>query len=516
MPDPCVLVAGAGPVGLTAAHCLARHGVPVRIIDLKEGPTTLSKALVVWRRTMQILDASIPFEEFLAAGHEAQRARVMSLEKQLVEIPISDETHGFPAGVFIPQSETERILIAALNKQDVQVEWQTKLVSLAPTDDGVICQLESPKGQEQVHCRWLVDCEGAHSVARHQLQLEFPGTSLARRWILADVEVDQITDPHELILSNSPEGVVALFPVGQTRWRVIADGGPIVGNQPRSDPSEQDIQAILDQRTALGWTFSECYWKSEFRINERQIENYVHGRILFAGDAAHVHSPAGGQGMNTGIQDATNLAWKIAMVELGGAGPSLLQTYQEERHPVGATVLKVTGRMIKGAMISNPIAQHLRNALMHVGLSIPFIRHKLTGFLTEESISLRGSSLCGPGQSQAPSQPGDMFPDVPIVLDGQNAMASQLLRGNQSSCILIGDVDETDAPAMLGGHGKGIPLSLVPIGEGTDNPHVQGLMAAVGLRRSGVILVRPDGVIAAVGSDFNTLATYWARLEGFA
>ncbi|MCH2181078.1 MAG: FAD-dependent monooxygenase [Mariniblastus sp.] len=516
MPNDCVLVAGAGPVGLTAAHCLARHGVPVRIIDLKEGPTTLSKALVVWRRTMQILDASIPFEEFLAAGHEARRARIMSLQKQLVEIPISDDTHGLPAGVFIPQSETERILIAALERQGVQVEWQTKLVSLSQAKDGVVCQLETPGGPEQVPCRWLVDCEGAHSVARHQLQLEFPGTSIARRWVLADIEVEQQADPHELILSNNPEGIVALFPVGATRWRVIADGGPVDVDQPRSDPSEEDIQTILDERTALGWTFSNCYWKSEFRINERQIENYVHGRILFAGDAAHVHSPAGGQGMNTGVQDATNLAWKVALVELGAAGPSLLQTYQDERHPVGATVLKVTGRMIKGAMISNPVAQHLRNALMHVGLSIPFIRRKLTGFLTEESISLSGSSLCGPGRSQAPSQPGDMFPDVAITLDGQSVPASQLLRGNQSTCIVIGEVDEAKIPDTLGGHGKGIPLTVMRIGEGTKNPHIQELAAAVGLPQSGIVLVRPDGVIAAVGNDPSIIPDYMTRLEEFA
>ena len=511
-----VLVAGAGPVGLTAAHCLARLGIPVRIIDLKEGPTSLSKALVVWRRTMQILDASIPCEQFLAAGHEARRARIMSLEKPLAEIPICDDSHMLPSGVFIPQSATEEILISALARQNVSVEWQTKLTSLAPQEDGVVCQLETPNGAEELRCSWLIDCEGAHSVARHQLKLEFPGESIPRRWLLGDIEVDQQTDPHTLIVSANPGGFVALFPVGENRWRLIADGGPADADQPRSDPDEQELQALLDQRTSLGWTFSRCFWKSEFRINERQLENYVHGRILFAGDAAHVHSPAGGQGMNTGIQDATNLAWKIALIELGGAGPSLVETYQQERHPVGATVLKTTGRMLKATMISNPLAQHLRNIFIHIGLSTPFVRRQLTGFLTEESVTLRGSALCGPGPAHAGSRPGDMFPDVPIIRDGQPVPATHLLRGNPSTCVVIGDLDTTPIPGMFGGSGKGVPLIVMRIGEGTDTPHVQKLTAAVGLKQSGFVLVRPDGVLAAVGADVNLIADYMNRLARFA
>ena len=510
-----VLVAGAGPVGLTAAHCLARHGVPVRIIDLDEGPTTLSKALVVWRRTMQILDSSIGFEKFLAAGHEAKRARIMTLDKELVEVPLTDKAHLLPSGVFIPQSATEQVLISALAANDLQVEWQTKLVGISPEDDGVVCQLETPNGPEETRCSWLIDCEGAHSVARHQLNLEFPGGSIPRRWLLGDIEVEQKTDPHEMIVNASQQGMVALFPVDETRWRIIADGGPVDLDQPRCDPSDEDLQSILDERTGVDWTFSKCYWKSEFRINERQIENYVHGRVVLAGDAAHVHSPAGGQGMNTGIQDATNLAWKVALIQLGAAEPSLVETYQQERHPVGATVVKVTGRMLKAAMISNPMAQHLRNMFVHIGLSVPFIRQKLTGFLTEESVTLRGSALCGPGPSHAHSQPGDMFPDVAITLSGKTVAATQLLRGNHSTCIVMGDIDVSQIPDKFGGAGKGIPLTIVPIGEGTEITDVHDLAAAVGLQQQGLILVRPDNVIAAVGTDVNMIHDYMSRFEPF-
>ncbi len=512
----CVLVAGAGPVGLSVALCIARHGVPVRIIDLAEGPTTLSKALVVWRRTMQVLDPIINHEEFLAHGHEARQARIMSLDKEIATIPLTDDSHMLPSGVFIPQSSTEAALVQALAEQNLQIEWQTKLVQITPESDGVICQLETPNGPEEIRCSWLVDCEGAHSVVRHQLNLTFPGETIPRRWLLGDIEIPQKTDPHEMIMYNNPLGIVALFPISNTRWRIIADGGALAPEQPRCDPTDDDLQKILDERTNMNWTFSKCYWKSEFRVNERQIENYVHGRILLAGDSAHVHSPAGGQGMNTGMQDATNLAWKIALVQLGAAGPSLLDTYQQERHPIGATVVKTTGRLLKVGMNTNPIVQHVRNMFIHVGMSLSFIRRHMRKFLTEESVNLRGSALCGPGITKADAQPGDIFPDVPITISGRTVSASQLLRGNQSTCIVMGNIDDSQIPKKLGKPGTGVPLTITRIGEGTEITDIQPLADAVGLgQQQGVILVRPDSVIATVGTEVDIVGAYMKRLAEF-
>ena len=511
MAQDVVLVAGAGPVGLTAAHSIARHGVPVRIIDLAEGPTTLSKALVVWRRTMQVLDATIAYEKFLAAGHEAKRARFVVAGKPLATIPLANEEHLLPAGVFIPQSETEKILIAALAEQNLQVAWQTKLVELAVDADGVTCQLETPHGPEEVRCSWLIGCEGAHSVVRHHLNLDFPGESVDHRWILGDVEVDADTDPHEMIIENGPGGIVALFPVGVSRWRIIANGGPIDPQHPRRDPSEEELQAILNERTSGGWQITESYWRGEFRINERQVENYVHGRALLAGDAAHVHSPAGGQGMNTGIQDAANLAWKVALAWQGAADASLIETYQQERHPIGRDVLRATGRMLRAAMISNPIARHLRDVALHIGMSLPAVRHNLTEFLSEETITLRGSRLCGPGIKKAAVQPGDAFPDLAITVSGRRVPATELLRGHGATCIALGDVDCYALPDHFGASDRGFPLAVVRIGPGTEIADVDDLTKALGLEEQGVVLVRPDGVVGTVGTDANLIRQYFTR-----
>lgn len=390
-----------------------------------------------------------------------------------------------------------------------------KVTGLTTNSDGVRCQLETPEGPETVHCRWLIDCEGAHSVARHQLQLDFPGESMPRRWLLGDVQIEAKTDPNETMVVNSSAGMVALFPVGETRWRIIADGGSASTEQPRRDPSEQELQRILAERTGLDWKITQSFWRSEFRVSERQVESYVHGRVVLAGDAAHIHSPAGGQGMNTGIQDATNLAWKIALIEQDAAGPSLIETYQQERHPIGEAVLKTTGRMLKAGMLTNPFAVQLRNLALHVGMSLKFIRQHLTDFLTEESVSLRGSSLCGPGLANAQIQPGDMFPDCAITVAGKTVPATQLLRGSQASCVIFGTVDLTGLPERFGASGKGFPLTVIQTGLGTEVTDLAELMHAFGLKQPGLTLVRPDGVVAAVGTDIEVIIDYMERLESF-
>ncbi len=250
-------------------------------------------------------------------------------------------------------------------------------------------------------------------------------------------------------------------------------------------------------------------------MNERQVENYVHGRVVLAGDAAHIHSPAGGQGMNTGIQDASNLAWKIALIQSGAAGPSLMETYQQERHPIGAAVLKTTGRMLKAAMLTNPVAIHIRNLAMHIGMSLAFIREHLTEFLTEDSVTLRGSALCGPGLTDARIQPGDMFPDLEIKVAGQPAPATILLRGNQSTCLVFGEIDTEGLPTKFGASGKGFPLTITRTGAGTEFTEVDNLAHAFGLKQQGLVLVRPDGVIAAVGTHVSVITNYMAGLEAF-
>ena len=496
MSENVILICGAGPVGLTAANSLARHGIPVRIIDTAEGPTRLSKALVVWRRTLQVLDSGLPATAFLPHGHQLKNISIWADGKQLGAIKIDDDPFDLPTGLLIPQSKTERVLIEAASTRGVEIEWQTRLVDFTVGEESVTCTLETPNGQEKITCSRLVGCDGAHSVVRHTLDLAFPGEAVDRRWLLADIEIDQETDPHAMRAEASAAGVVALFPIGKSRWRIIADGGPDDENTERAEPSHEEIQALLDTRTSTEWKITTIHWKSEFRVSERQIENYVHGRVTLAGDAAHVHSPAGGQGMNTGIQDAANMAWKIALVEKGGAPENLIATYQDERHPVGEEVLKSTGRMLRTIMVSNPIVRHFRDTAIHIGLSIPAIRRQLTEFLSEENITARGSRLCGPGIGRGAVQPGDAFPHVPLEQQGQRMLSTDLLRGNEATAIVWGKAAEQPLPSHFGIGECGFPLKRCSLDTAGN---IAAFGEKFGLTQSGCILVRPDGVVAAVG-----------------
>lgn len=502
-----VLVVGAGPVGLTAAHRLARHGANVRIVDAGAGPSTTSKALVIWRRTLTVLDSTIPFHRFVEAGYEARRARFFSKGELIGAISLEDAGRPVPAGVFIPQSDTERILTKALEEQGIRVAWRTKLLSFEQDADGVTCVLEEPEGQRQTRCSWLIGCDGAHSTARHQLRIPFPGEAVDRRWILADVRVDAEVNPHEARLEVGYGRVVAVFPAGPSRVRVIADEGPTEGESERLDPTDDELQTLLDARTSTGWRIAETCWRADFRINERQVERYVHGRVLLAGDAAHVHSPAGGQGMNTGIQDAANLAWKVALVEVGGADRSLLESYQEERHPVGRAVLRDSGRMLRLAQLSGPVGKHLRDLALHIGLRLPAVQERASAMLTEDTIHYRGSSLCGGGVPDAVVQPGDSFPDVVVGTTGGPRSAIELLRGVEAVCVVFGQVDTSTLPDRFGSGSAGPPLAVRRVGDGTDIPKVSALAAAFGLGRTGLVLVRPDAVVAAVARAPSDLAS---------
>jgi 2-polyprenyl-6-methoxyphenol hydroxylase-like FAD-dependent oxidoreductase len=500
MTQEVVLIAGAGPVGLTAAHRIARHGVPVRIVDVAEEPTQLSKALVVWRRTLQVLDATIGFERFLAAGHEARKVSFSARGKSLGTIDLESKQHELPAGVFVPQSQTERILTEALEAQKITVQRRTRLVDFVADSEGVTCRLEGPDGAEQVRCSWLIGCDGAHSTVRHGLKIDFPGEAVDRRWILGDVQVDTEWDLHETMLGSGAGGLCGLFPVGPNRWRIIADGGASEAGAARQEPSVEELQAVLDERTSHGWEITEAYWRGEFRVSERQVENYVHGRVLLAGDAAHVHSPAAGQGMNTGIQDAANLAWKVALCWHGGSPPTLVESYQEERHPIGQTVVKATGRMLRGAMLTNPIAVHFRDMALHLGLEIPAIRRQLSEFLSEETVNLRGSRLNGPALRGASIQPGDALTDVAIG-EGENIRpATDLLRGAEVVCLVFGGEIGADLPNRFGDPQQGFPLTVRHVGPGTDFPDVNQLAVALGLTQGGVAVIRPDSVVATVGA----------------
>ena len=482
-----VLVAGAGPVGLTAALMLARHGTPVRIIDSDEAPTGLSKALVVWQRTMETLAPILPPGRF-SAEHPVLHGVMLRLGTgRTIEVEIPSDPEGAPACVLIPQSATERILLTRLDELGVRVERRTALTGFATGDDGVTCEIAGPEGAEQMRTPWLVACDGSHSVARHTLNLEFPGQTVAQRWMLADFEIAPGPTPDEhRIQIRVNKGIAALFPMGSGRWRLIADLGDGAREGEASTFTPAQVQAVLDSRTDLGWKITTSHWTSDFGVNERQVARYVHGRVVLAGDAAHVHSPAGGQGMNTGMQDAANLAWKIALVQRGAAPESLLATYQDERHPVGAAVVRQSGLMLKAAMATGA-TRLARDHVAPIALSMPVLRRNVIAFLTEEAVSYGNGPLADGTGHRHGARSGAVWPLSP---------------GAEAELVLLGGAAKDAAPATFGGPG-GFPLTVT-------RAVVDDRIAEALGSDSGAVLVRPDGAVASVADDAET-ATAWMR-----
>ncbi|MBX3439376.1 MAG: FAD-dependent monooxygenase, partial [Planctomycetaceae bacterium] len=368
-----VLIVGAGPVGLTMAVELTRYGVPVRIIDKTASRTDKSKALAVWSRTLELLERSRCADAFVAAGLKASAVNIFSGSEAVATVSFGDLDTPYSFALMLPQSETERLLEQQLESLGNRVERRVELTGFNEGGATVLGTLRHADGSEEsVEAEWLIGCDGAHSSVRHLLGLEFLGDTLPSEFILADVHATGLTAPDDTLAAFwHHEGAVIFFPIAPGRYRVIAD----VGHEPRHDPTLAEVQSILDRRGPGGVTLSDPIWLAGFGINERMVKQYRHGRVFLAGDAAHIHSPAGGQGMNTGMQDAFNLAWKLALVVEGVAPPDLLDSYSAERSPIAKHVLSQTGRLTRVATAQNEIVQTVRNFIAHHAFGLSAVRH---------------------------------------------------------------------------------------------------------------------------------------------
>ena len=394
-----VLIVGAGPVGLTMAAELMRYGVAVRIVDKNTKRTDKSKAIVVWSRTLELLDRMGPgaADRFVQAGLKAEYANIFADREQIAHVDLSEVDTPYKFVLLIQQSETERLLEEHLAALGVRVERQVELQKFEQNTDGVICDLVYADGSNaSVEASWLMGCDGAHSTTRHALGMKFEGSTMLNDWVLADVHVSGIEGPPAGNIYWHAQGVLALFPLGGTRYRVIADVGESAasGIGEHRVPTLEEVQRILDVRGSKGLVASDPVWMSSFTINERKVAEYRAGRVFLAGDAAHVHSPAGGQGMNTGMHDAFNLAWKLAMVSRGlCAAEPLLMSYSVERSSVARLVLEVTGRATTMALMRGEIKQSIRNHVASLIFGLAPVRHMMANVLSEVAVGYPDSPL---------------------------------------------------------------------------------------------------------------------------
>ena len=391
-----ILIVGAGPVGLTMAAELARYGVPVRLIDRSPEPTRTSKALVVWSRTLELLDRMGCTQAFLDASLKARHASIRSGTTVVGRAGFDGIASPYDFALMIPQRDTERLVHNHLGSLGCALEREVELTSFAQSATGVEARLRHSDGREEaVEAPWLIGCDGAHSTVRHGLDLAFRGSAQGDDWILADVCLEGGRKPpdDEIAPYLHDDGPFVVFPMPDGRARVVAAVGKTDPAHPRPEPTLDDVQTLIDRRAGGGFRASDPVWLSNFRINERKVAEYRQGRVFLAGDAAHVHSPAGGQGMNTGMQDAINLAWKLALVARSEARVALLGSYSPERSKVGDMVLRNASLLTGLATISNATALTARNLALRLMLGLHAVQDRMVTTMSETDIDYAGGPL---------------------------------------------------------------------------------------------------------------------------
>ena len=429
METPNVVVVGAGPTGLMLACELALAGSKVKLLDERTDMPNITRAFAVHARTLELLDARGLAEELLPRGvalHEV--APPGGLELDLRELPTR-----FGMVLIVPQSGTEKVLQARADELGVEIIRGAKVVGLTQDDDGVTIECA---GGDTVRGGYVAGCDGAHSTVRSQLGIDFVGKQYETHILLADVQLDR--PPAETLGGVANEkGVALVIPFGDGWFRAIV-WDRLREQAPLSEPvTEEEIRDAFCRIAGHDFGMTEMRWSSRFLSERRQARHYRKGRVFLAGDAAHVHSPLGGQGMNTGIGDAMNLGWKLAAAVRGSAPPRLLDSYEAERHPVGAEVLQLTD-VFNQVVLGNSLPRRLlRSALIGVVTRVPpgrrFLRERLSGI-----------GIAYPHQRGEDRLVGRRMPD--IVCEGKRVY--ELLREGKFVLVTAAPV-ELDRPDIV-------------------------------------------------------------------
>ncbi|HRI52169.1 MAG TPA: FAD-dependent monooxygenase, partial [Pseudomonadota bacterium] len=429
---PQVLISGAGPTGLMLAGQLVARGIRCRIIDKAAVRSPHSRALVVQPRTLELLDQMGLTEALIAEGQPTPQVAVYLNHRRVVELDISDTgltDTAYPFLLFVSQVETERVLERYLTEHGVQVERPLELVSFKSDAGKVTAQLQHGDGRkETVQAAYLIGCDGAHSAVRKGLGLKFEGEAYEQDFVLADVDIDWPIGHQQLTISLGDDGVFVVFPMkGERAYRIIAAraGAP---KADAGEPTLEELQALAAARSPVPLTLSCPRWLARFRLHHRAVERYSAGRGFVAGDAAHIHSPAGGQGMNTGIQDAANLAWKLALVLRGEAPESLLDSYNDERWPVGQALLRTTDRMFSVGTTRNRLLIGARNLLVPLAgkvMQSRTLRQRMFRFVGQLGIAYPTSRIVDErldGADRRFRQAPGKGERAPVVLHGGEAL----------------------------------------------------------------------------------------------
>ncbi|MGI5175915.1 FAD-dependent oxidoreductase [Dactylosporangium sp. CA-152071] len=502
------LVVGAGPVGLMAAHELLRRGIAVRLVDAASGPATTSRAAVIHPRTIEILDQLGLYEEFNARAVQGRGIAFDADGRQLASMDPSFTGHAtrFNRMWLLDQAITERLLRSAVERLGGRVEWGVRLTGVERDAGTVRATLDHDGRVEETTAPWLVGCDGGHSTVREQLGVVLKGES-TETWLIADAEIDFARPvEHDRIRWIRADGAsMMLFPlVGERRWRLLDTVDVDYGGD--DDAVAERFARKLSRGLGTEARVERPTWVSVFTIQQRAAPVMQSDRCFLAGDAAHVHSPASGQGLNTGVQDAFNLAWKLAAVIRGLAGPSLLDTYSAERVPVGKALLRSTRTATELVELRNAVIDEHLPAVFEVANAWPPIfqalNRSLFGAMSGLGIAYRTSPLTVPDTDtlRPGPAPGERVVQVRHP-EADTAGWRKLFDALRGPSWLLVTADQT-----TGGQELSLPSLAQTCAVGRPASDT------LGLEDGGWLLVRPDGYVAARGHGQDQLNRAHCRM----
>jgi len=498
-----VLVVGAGPTGLMLANQLVRRGVRVRIIDRHAGPSLQTRALGVQARTLEIYSHLGIVDRALELGKRATGANIWVQGRRAARVPLGDigrDLSPYPFLLILGQDDNERLLGDALRNRGMAVQWNAELVGLAQDTGHVTATLKHTDGTiDEVAAGWIGGCDGARSAVRELSGIPFEGAPYEHVFFVADTHVTGTMVPDELNVYLWRQGFHLFFPMrGTDHWRLAGILPPNLRG--RDDLTFEDVIPSVRRVAGSSLSFKACSWYSTYRIHHRRAARFRDRRCFLLGDAAHIHSPVGAQGMNTGLQDAYNLAWKLALVVSGRAGHALLDSYEDERLPVAKRLLSTTDRafslVVSDAWLAGQFRTRVLAKIVAFAMGMERVQRLAFRTISQIGIRYRASSLSETSARLPESAPraGDRFPwlRLKFLPNGQTEDLFGKLDDTRFSLIVIGQASPPGGVPELG--------HLLSIHEVPSDPANDRELARAHIPRPSFYLLRPDGHVGLAGT----------------